>query len=152
MIAFGVITHTLFLAIILLTGNWLGTDPSIKTPLFLAAFSFGIFVGTFLYVMGDGLVFKTIIGNKLTRYPRELRERRQDWVILQIPIVLNMLCVIAMAIVLKKNLSGFYSSVVEQMENLSSEKKDLTRRINVCSVDENSREGAEDAKEEGRVS
>ena len=61
---------------------------------------------------------------------------RSGWFIVQMPIVFNILCVIAMAIVLKKNLSRFYSSIVVQMDNLSSEKKDLTRRINVCSVDE----------------
>ena len=176
LIAFGVVTHTLFLALVFFTGNWLGTDPAIKTPIFLAMLSFGLLVGTFLYVMGDGLVFKAMINSKLIRYPRDLRERRQElkffiipivvalmsllfgcavailginqtveiignmnrdgWFIVQIPIVFNMLCVIAMAIALKNNLSGFYSAIIEQMENLSSEKKDLTRRINVCSVDE----------------
>jgi methyl-accepting chemotaxis protein len=176
LIAFGVVTHTLFLALVFFTGNWLGTDPAIKTPIFLAMLSFGLLVGTFLYVMGDGLVFKAMINSELTRYPRDLRERRQElkffiipivvalmsllfgcavailginqtveiignmnrdgWLIVQIPIVFNMLCVIAMAIALKNNLSGFYSAIIEQMENLSSEKKDLTRRINVCSVDE----------------
>jgi len=175
-IALNVAIHTLFLAIIFFTGNWLGTDPSIKTPLFLAILAFGLLIGTFLYVMGDGLVFKTMIGNKLTRYPRDLRERRQElkffivpvvvalmtalfgcavtilginqdvdiidnintsgWFIVLIPIIFNVLCVIAMALVLKKNLSGFYSSIIEQMENLSSEKKDLTRRINIGSIDE----------------
>jgi methyl-accepting chemotaxis protein len=168
--------HTLFLAIIFFTGNWLGTDPAIKTPLFLAILAFGLLIGTFLYVMCDGLVFKAMIGNKLTRYPGDLREKRQElkffivpvvvaimtalfgcavtilginqdvdiidnintsgWFIILIPIIFNILCVIAMALVLKKNLSGFYSSIIEQMENLTSEKKDLTRRINVGSVDE----------------
>jgi methyl-accepting chemotaxis protein len=125
--------------------------------------------------MGDGLVFKTLIGSGLTRYPSDLRERRQElkffivpivvalmsllfgcavtvlginqtvevidkmqgrWFVIQIPVVFNMLSVVVMAVALKRNLSGFYSAIIEQMENLSSEKKDLTRRINVCSVDE----------------
>jgi len=33
-------------------------------------------------------------------------------------------------------LRGFYSSIIRQMNNLSLKKRDLTRRINVCSVDE----------------
>jgi methyl-accepting chemotaxis protein len=176
LIAFGVVIHTLFLAIILFAGSLLGTDPAIKIPLFLAMLSFGLLAGTFLYVMGDGLVFKTLIDSKLTNYPIDLREKRQElkffiipiavalmsllfgcavailginqtveiidsmnrngWYVIQIPVVFNMLCVTAMAIALKKNLSGFYTSIIDQMENLSSEKKDLTRRINVCSVDE----------------
>ena len=176
LIAFGVVIHTSFLAIILFAGNWLQTDPAIKTPIFLAILSFGLLVGTFLYVMGDGLVFKALIGGKLSIYPRDLREKRQElkffiipivvalmsllfgcavailginqtveimdkmngggWTIVLIPIIFNMLCVTIMAVALKKNLSGFYSAIIDQMENLSSEKKDLTRRINVCSVDE----------------
>ena len=176
LIALNVVLHTLFLTIIFFTGNWLGTEPSIKTPLFLAILAFGLLIGTSLYVLGDGLVFTTMIGNNLTDYPRDLREKRQElkffivpvvvavmsalfgcavtvlginhiveiiskingvsWFIVLIPIIFNVLCVIIMALVLKKNLSGFYSSIVEQMENLSSEKKDLTRRINVGSIDE----------------
>ncbi|MDR1869428.1 MAG: methyl-accepting chemotaxis protein [Treponema sp.] len=176
MIAIGIALHSLFLVLIFFAGNWLGTDPAIRTPVFLATLSFGMFVAIFLYVVGDGLVFKTLIGNNLTRYPRDLRENRQElkffiipivvalvsllfgcsvtilginqtveimdkvnkntWFVILIPVVLNMLCVTIMAIALKRNLSGFYSAIIEQMENLSSEKKDLTRRINVCSVDE----------------
>jgi methyl-accepting chemotaxis protein len=176
MIAVGVLLHSLFLVLIFFTGDWLGTAPEIKTPIFLATLSFGIFVGTFLYVSGDGLVFKALIGSGLTRYPRDLRESRQElkffivpivvalvcllfgcavtilginqtvgimdrvkgsaWFIILVPVIFIMLCIAIMAIALKRNLSGFYSSIIEQMENLSSEKKDLTRRINVCSVDE----------------
>ena len=176
MIGIGVVIHSLFLVIVFFTGNWLGTAPEIRTPIFLATLSFGMLVCIFLYVVGDGLVFKTLIGSKLTLYPRDLRERRQElkffivpivvalvsllfgcavtalginktvgimdkmsgntWSVIQFPVIVNMLCVAIMALALKRNLSGFYSAIIEQMENLSSEKKDLTRRINVCSVDE----------------
>jgi len=176
MIAIGIVLHSLFLVLVFFTGNWLKTDPSIKTPVFLAALSFGMFVAIFLYVVGDGLVFKTMLGSNLTRYPRDLRENRQElkffivpivvamvsllfacsvtilginqtikimdkvngntWFVILTPVIVNLLCVVIMAIALKRNLSGFYSAIIEQMENLSSEKKDLTRRINVCSVDE----------------
>ncbi|MDR1839091.1 MAG: methyl-accepting chemotaxis protein [Treponema sp.] len=176
LIAMGVIIHLIFLLIVFFAGNWLNIDPSIRTPLFLAALSFTLLLGTFLYVLGDGLVFKTMIKRELTLYPRDLRENRQElkffivpivvsimcllfgsavtvlginqfeevmgkmnrraWLVIQMPIIVNMLCVMGLAIVLKKNLSGFYSAIIVQMENLSSEKKDLTRRINVCSVDE----------------
>jgi len=176
MIAIGIVLHSLFLVLVFFTGNWLGIEASIKTPIFLAALSFGMFVAIFLYVVGDGLVFKTMLGSQLTHYPRDLRENRQElkffivpivvalvsllfgcsvtilginqtieimdkvngntWFVILIPVIANMLCVVIMAIALKKNLSGFYSAIIVQMENLSSEKKDLTRRINVCSVDE----------------
>jgi methyl-accepting chemotaxis protein len=176
MIAVAVLLHSFFLIIIFYTGNWLGVEPSIKTPIFLTALSFGIFVGTFIYVSGDGMVFRTLIGSGLTLYPRDLRENRQElkffivpivvalvcllfgfavtvlginqtvgimdkvqgstWFVILVPIIFIMICISIMAIALKKNLFGFYSAIIKQMENLSSEKKDLTRRINVCSVDE----------------
>jgi len=174
-IGLGVVIHSLFLTLIFYAGNVLATDPTIRTPVFLAALSFGILVGTFLYAMGDGLVFKAMIISKLTNYPRDLRESRQElkffiipivvallallfgcsvtilgihqtiaimdkvsgtWFNVLIPVIFLMFCVVVLAFALKRNLSGFYSAIIEQMENLSSEKKDLTRRINVCSVDE----------------
>jgi methyl-accepting chemotaxis protein len=41
-----------------------------------------------------------------------------------------------MALNLKKNTGTAYTSVIAQLENLSSEQKDLTKRISICSVDE----------------
>ncbi|MDR2433208.1 MAG: methyl-accepting chemotaxis protein, partial [Treponema sp.] len=41
-----------------------------------------------------------------------------------------------LASILKKNLGVLFGSIIAQLENLSSEKKDLTRRIFICSVDE----------------
>jgi len=38
--------------------------------------------------------------------------------------------------VLRRNSVKLYTSIIDQMENLSSSKKDLTRRIHICSVDE----------------
>ena len=58
------------------------------------------------------------------------------WHTIQIPIAVYFIFVIAMAVAIKKNLSRFYSSIIVQMDNLSSERKDLTRRISICSVDE----------------
>jgi len=175
MIGMGVGIHSLFLLVIFYAGNLLAIDTAMIMPLFLATLSFGMLVGTFLYVTGDGLVFTTLSGHKLTRYPVDVREKRQElkffiipivvalmsllfgcsvailgmtragimtdgmgsaWSAVQIPIVVNMFCVGVMAIALKRNLSGFYNSIIVQMENLSSERKDLTQRIEICSVDE----------------
>jgi methyl-accepting chemotaxis protein len=176
MIAISVVLHSLFLAGIFAYNGFLGISSSIKTFLFLAELSFGILVGTFLYVSGDSLVFKTLTSYNLTNYPRDLREKRQElkffivppvvclmsllfacsvtllsieqsgimldsisekgWHTIQIPIIIFFFCVIVLALVLKKVLSNFYSLIVTQMENLSSERKDLTQRIEICSVDE----------------
>jgi methyl-accepting chemotaxis protein len=46
------------------------------------------------------------------------------------------LVVFALAFTLKKSTSALFDSVIAQLENLSAAKKDLTRRISICSVDE----------------
>ncbi|MCL1812722.1 MAG: methyl-accepting chemotaxis protein [Treponema sp.] len=164
MIAMNVVFHLMFLSAMFFRNEYLGIDPADKTPLFLAALSFGMLVGTFIYVMGDGLVSRTLIDHNITVYPRDLRENRLELKAFIIPVVVALMtilftgavvtishgdskgiavplivffcCVTALAFCLKKNASVTYSSVVAQLENLSSERKDLTRRITVCSVDE----------------
>jgi methyl-accepting chemotaxis protein len=82
-IALNVVSHALFLGIVFL-GNYLGIDPSIKGTLFLTALSFGMLVGTFVYVAGDGLVSRTLLAHNFTRYPLDCREKRQEakaWIV-----------------------------------------------------------------------
>jgi methyl-accepting chemotaxis protein len=59
-----------------------------------------------------------------------------DWGVLTVLITVWILTVFALAIALKKSTSNLFDSVIEQFENLSSSKKDLTRRIFICSIDE----------------
>jgi methyl-accepting chemotaxis protein len=174
-IALNIVTHLVFLFIVF-SGNYLGLDPSIKGTLFLAALSFGMLVGAFIYVVGDGLVSSTLLPHDFTRYPHNYREKRQEtkaWIIpivsvlislgfacsvtllgihhagetldtikgsalsfLLIPLISYFFCFLALAINLKKNTGAIYNKIVAQMENLSSEQKDLTKRISICSVDE----------------
>jgi methyl-accepting chemotaxis protein len=61
---------------------------------------------------------------------------RDDWIMMVILIAFFVIIVFALALTLKKSTSGLFDSVIEQLENLSSAKKDLTRRISICSVDE----------------
>jgi methyl-accepting chemotaxis protein len=176
MIAFNVVLHAAFLGAVFFHDGFLGLDPETKSPLFLAALSFGMLVGTFIYVVCDGLVSQTLIAHSLTKYPRELRESRQElkamiiplaaslmallfscsitllgismagisldslhggaWSAIMIPIGVCFICITVLTISLKKNTSLLYTSIVTQLENLSSERKDLTKRITVCSVDE----------------
>jgi methyl-accepting chemotaxis protein len=53
-----------------------------------------------------------------------------------IPLIVFFIAIIVMAYNLKKNTGMAYASVIRQLENLSSEQKDLTKRISICSVDE----------------
>jgi len=53
-----------------------------------------------------------------------------------IPLVVFFVGMVIMALNLKRNSGVIYTSVIAQLENLSSEQKDLTKRISICSVDE----------------
>jgi methyl-accepting chemotaxis protein len=59
-----------------------------------------------------------------------------DWGILVALIAFLMLIIFGLALTLKKSSSSLFDAVIAQLENLSSAKKDLTRRISICSVDE----------------
>ncbi|MCL2128300.1 MAG: methyl-accepting chemotaxis protein [Treponema sp.] len=159
--------HSVFIGGVFFKGGYLGLDLSVRQPLFMALLCFGLLLGTFIYMTSDALVSRTLFGHKLTRYPRELRENRQElkafiipvafglvslsfgfavgllgpslaekWPAILVPVLIYAASVIAMCLTLKKNASMLYSSVIMQMENLTSAKKDLTRRILVNSVDE----------------
>ena len=177
MIGMNVLLHAVFLSVVFFAGNYLGIDPIIKTPLYLAALSFGMLVGTFIYVICDGLVSSTLNDFNFHEYPRELREGRQSlksmiiplavgimsvpftcaitllsvrlaggslndmqgsnaWSVFIIPIVAYLVCVAILALRLKKNTAKLFDSIINQLDNLSSEQKDLTKRITLCSVDE----------------
>ncbi|MDR2716562.1 MAG: methyl-accepting chemotaxis protein [Treponema sp.] len=82
-IALNVVTHAVFLSVVF-SGDYLGIDPSIKGTLFMAALSFGMLVGTFVYVAGDGLVSSTLLAHDFTNYPSDCREKRQEaksWIV-----------------------------------------------------------------------
>jgi methyl-accepting chemotaxis protein len=176
MIGLNVVMHTAFLAGIFINDEYLGIDPILAGPLFLASLSFGMLVGTFIYVVCDGLVSSALIACNFSQYPRNLRENRQGlksmiiplaaslmallfacsitmlgirmaggsldniqgwaWSAIVMPIGVCFICITILALNLRKNTTLLYTSIVTQLENLSSERKDLTRRITVCSVDE----------------
>jgi len=172
-IAISVIIHLVFLAGIFIRDGYLGINAAVKWPLIITIFSFGMLVGTFIYVICDGLVSRNLISSKITEYPRDFREKRQEAKILIIPVAVTLVSllfacgitiigtsnngmgtgsmgmgvvIIVLAVFfifitilgfsLKKNCAVMFNSVVQELENLSSEKKDLTRRVSVCSVDE----------------
>jgi methyl-accepting chemotaxis protein len=60
----------------------------------------------------------------------------RGWHIVQLSVVFYFFTVFILAVIVKRNLGKFFSSMLEQMENLSSERKDLTQRIRIFSVDE----------------
>jgi methyl-accepting chemotaxis protein len=176
MIALLTVLENVLLAALFMQGSAVGIPPGMGTTLYLVCLSLGLLVGTFIYVLTDQLVSKTLIANALTKYPRDLREGRQSIKMLIIPIVVTIIAILynlsavllvlaraggsiqnlnggyraalsgligflvlvvfALALTLKKSTSSLFNAVIVQLENLSSDKKDLTRRISICSVDE----------------
>ena len=168
-----VILHFFFLVALFIREDYLGLPPAFRWPLFVGAWSFGMVVGTFVYVLCDSLVSRTLLSFNLTSYPRDLRESRQGLKILIVPLAVTLITlfytfsvimlnvnqaggmvgkmrtvillvplafyfffIFILALNLKKNSNALYYSVIEQMDNLSSAKKDLTRRVQICSIDE----------------
>jgi methyl-accepting chemotaxis protein len=176
MIALLAVTENILLAGIFIQGPAVGIPEEMRAPLYLVCLSLGLLVGTFIYVLTDRMVSKTLIACRLTGYPEDLREGRQSIKMLIVPVVVTLisilytlsisllivtraggnlpamersdriimaafivfyaLSVFALALTLKKSTSSLFTAVIEQLENLSSAKKDLTRRIFICSVDE----------------
>jgi methyl-accepting chemotaxis protein len=176
MIALMAVLENVFLAGLFVQGPSIGVSAGMGTSLYLVCLSLGLLVGTFVYVLTDRLVSKTLIVNELTEYPRDLREGRQSIKMLIIPVAITIISVLyslsaallivsraggsigdmdgrdrisltvliaflvlvvfALALTMKKSTSSLFDAVIEQLENLSSAKKDLTRRIFICSVDE----------------
>ena len=154
-----------FLSVIFSLGQFMGIQAEQKTPLFLLCISLALLGAAFVYVLADRLVSQFLSGNELVSYPRDLREGRQSIKLFIIPsavaiitfifaIALTMLAnsgrgkaavimavpflpiVFTLAFCLKKNADVLYKKLIIQLENLSSSKKDLTRRVSICSVDE----------------
>jgi methyl-accepting chemotaxis protein len=174
-LAINVVSHAAFLGIVFSSGL-LGIDSAINGPLFLTLLAFGMLIGTFLYVMGDGIVSRILLAHDFTKYPSDCREKRQAakaWIVpmvcvlitvlftcsvtmlgihrlggsldvlkgtavfsIFIPLIILFVCFLCMTINLKNNAGIAYNSVIAQLENLSSEQKDITKRISICSVDE----------------
>jgi methyl-accepting chemotaxis protein len=176
MIAVHILLQFVFTGVLIFSGNYLGIARGIRAPLFLYIFSLGMLAGTFVYVMIDSLVSRTLIAGGFVRYPRELREGRQSLKVFIIPMAITLVSLLfavpviilelyrsggnlleagsgtwasmfimlgiffvwifILAVIIRKNTALLYESVIRQLESLSSERKDLTRRVSICSVDE----------------
>ena len=167
LMALHTVIHSAFIGSLFLNNGYMGISSELNGSSFLALLCFGILVGTFVYVRSDAMVSRSIADHRISMYPRELRENRQElkafiiplafgivtlpfgFAIGQIsislagqkpvvwfPICLYYIGVVFMCLSFKRNAAVLYSSVISLVENLSSAKKDLTKRILIYSVDE----------------
>jgi methyl-accepting chemotaxis protein len=176
MIVFFTFSEIIFLAAVFIQGESAGISARMSYALFSSILALGMMAGTYVYVLSDSMVNRTLSACNLTSYPRKLREGRQaikifiiplavmiistiyifaltllfiewqggslsemigaDWAALGVFIGVFLFTVVGLALILKRNSSRLYDAVIDQLENLSSAKKDLTRKINIRSVDE----------------
>ena len=61
---------------------------------------------------------------------------KAGWSIIQVVLASYFIFLFGIAVYIKRNYSLLYTSIITQLENLSSGKKDLKRRITILSVDE----------------
>ncbi|MCL2230417.1 MAG: hypothetical protein FWC01_04925, partial [Treponema sp.] len=80
-----VVLHATLLGGVYIGGKYLPIQTGMRGPLFLASLAFGMLVGTFIYVMSDGIVSRSLMAQKFKSYPRGLREKRQELKALIIP-------------------------------------------------------------------
>jgi methyl-accepting chemotaxis protein len=94
MIVLLTVLENVFLAGLFVQGPAIGIPPGLGVFLYLVCLSPGLLVGTFVYVLTDRLVSKTLIADKLVSYPRDLREGRQSVKILIVPIAVTLIAVL----------------------------------------------------------
>ena len=176
-IALIVLLQSVFLWIVIfIMGTSLGVLPGIRSFLYSACLAAGMAIGTFVYVINDGLVSKTLMAHNVTSYPLDLRENRQSlkafiipmavvilamvftfavtvlslgkggldissmqkngWIVIMLIFAAFLIFITVLASALKLNATALFRSIIAQLENLSSGKKDLRRRIHITSVDE----------------
>ena len=89
-----------------------------------------ITVISILYALGLCMLTVTISGKPVTEMDMG------DWALFLCLVIPFFIIVLCLASLIKKNTGVLFGTVITQLENLSSAKKDLTRRIYICSVDE----------------
>ncbi|MDR0313240.1 MAG: methyl-accepting chemotaxis protein, partial [Treponema sp.] len=94
-IAIIVVMQALFLVIIIyLMGNSFMLVENMRGFLFGACLAAGMAMGTFVYVVSDGLVSSALMSIKIVHYPKELREDRQSLKICIVPVAVAILSVV----------------------------------------------------------
>ena len=86
-----VLLKTVYLAALFSGRAWLGLASDVGLPLFLLIFSFGMLNAALIYVLSDKLVSLALLSHGLSKYPRALREARQQIKIFIIPTFMTLM-------------------------------------------------------------
>ncbi|MCL2479355.1 MAG: methyl-accepting chemotaxis protein [Treponema sp.] len=94
-IAVVVVLQAVFLwFVVFVMGGSFGMVPVMRVFVYSACLAAGMAMGTFVYVIGDGLVLRTLMSHNITLYPRNLREDRQGLKSAIIPLAVTVLSVV----------------------------------------------------------
>lgn len=80
-----VVLMSSFLGVLYSVRIWFSLKSGADAALFLLIFSIGMLSASFIFVLSDKLVTQTLLSHRLVRYPRSLREARQQRKVLIIP-------------------------------------------------------------------
>ncbi|MFA6508236.1 MAG: methyl-accepting chemotaxis protein, partial [Treponemataceae bacterium] len=104
-----VVLMTVFLTILFKAGSWAGLRSGVGASLFFLVFAFGMLSASFIFVLSDKLVTRTLLSCRLVKYPRTLREARQKRKIFIIPTfmaLMGMIFSFSMAFLLTAQVGG----------------------------------------------
>lgn len=139
-----------------------GVTDDIRNAVIMLLLAIGMLHAAMVFVFSDKLVSVTLFSVKMSAYPHDLREWRQQRKMLIIPsfmAVMSMLfsyaassifegtvlalvavgffaAILALVVIWNSGTLLLYRSIVSQVELLSSSEKDLTKRVTIGSVDE----------------
>lgn len=94
MICLCILLEIFFLILVFLQGEAAGIRGEIKGYLFTGVLSVGMLISTFVYVLSDSLVSKTLMAHNLAAYPRDLREHRQGLKFMIIPVAVTLVSIL----------------------------------------------------------
>lgn len=169
-------SYSLFTFLFLLQGASIGLRPELSVPLFFLLFSVGGLFSTFLYVYADSIGSNLLYQQKLTRYPADLRVRRQRQKNFLLPATLVLgsiifslalsslgmritdlegrddrvwnlafvlisatlfyLIIVSQILVWARSNGRVFGLIIEQVEQLTTNERDLSKRIVINSIDE----------------
>lgn len=168
--------YSVFTFVLVALGTWIGIRKDLLVSLFFFMFSTGWLFTTFLYIYAENIGSKMLFGQKIIRYPADLRIKRQQQKNLLLPLLLsaisilfslslsnlgmhitdyegnpdktmNLIFIVVTAIlffliigaqvfVWSRSNGKSFSLIIEQVEQLTTNDRDLTKRIKISSIDE----------------
>ena len=89
-----IILSLVYLGALALSADSIGLQTQNRGPFFLFLLSFGMLGGSFVFVLSDRLCLSSLLEQRIMRYPRDLREKRQQTKIFVIPVFMTVMSLV----------------------------------------------------------